>query len=608
MKSAWLTIVLAMLAIAPGLVQAQATNSTTDYTPRYDADGWEVLFDGKDLNAWDMKGKEFVWMVDPRGELYINSEGHTLFTKKRYCDFVLEMDFKVVAHEWSNSGAFIRVHDNHHEVQTGFEIQILADADYDYKWNNIHATGALYDMVPPSANVCKPPGEWNHFRITANGSMITVELNGTQIVKADLDQWTTPHRNPDGKRNKFPYAMGALPREGFIGLQNHGGLPTYFRNVRVKPLTDRKPIYTGKEPIEQVLHKTQTSAPAAAAWGAESLAQIRRSFYMPKGGYFAEEIGKGQTRHPAWLWDASVQLSALTAAARSDPDMYLPALRAYAKALRTYRTENHGLPGLDVNPGPKKPDRYYDDNAWIVLSLLEAYNLTHDLADLKLATDAFNFVMSGKDDSLGGGIYWHEDRKDRKHACSCGPAMLDALEFYKIKHDDEDLAIAKSLYAWTQKHLEDSDGLVFDSIRVSDGSIARAKFSYNSATQMRAGAMLYEITKDQAYLKEAERIAAASEKKWVDSESGIFIGNGKFGHKLMEGFLEVYNADHNPHWLGLCTRCAITLHSHRAPNGWYPRDWQESPPQPIDPVRLIDQSSAARAFWLVAAYGTSFGN
>jgi hypothetical protein len=120
--------------------------------------------------------------------------------------------------------------------------------------------------------------------------------------------------------------------------------------------------------------------------------------------------------------------------------------------------------------------------------------------------------------------------------------------------------------------------------------------------------MLYEITKDQANLKEAERVAAASEKKWVDSESGIFIGNGKFGHKLMEGFLEVYNADHNPHWLGLCTRCAIALHDHRAPNGWYPRDWQETPTQPIDPVRLIDQSSAARAFWLVAAYGTSFDN
>src|SRR5206468_7732288 len=133
-------------------------------------------------------------------------------------------------------------------------------------------------------------------------------------------------------------------------------------------------------------------------------------------------------RRPAWAWDASIELGALCAAARMEPQSYLPRVRAFATALRTYRTTYHDRPGLDVNPPPKTPDRYYDDNAWICLSLLEAYELTQDDGDLALATDAYAFLMSGEDPAnVDGGIYWHEDRPTSKNACSSGPAMLGAL-------------------------------------------------------------------------------------------------------------------------------------------------------------------------------------
>ena len=55
--------------------------------------------------------------------------------------------------------------------------------------------------------------------------------------------------------NKFPHAIGALPHEGFVLLQNYGATPVWFRNVRLKSLSDRKPQYTGKEPISKVLQK-----------------------------------------------------------------------------------------------------------------------------------------------------------------------------------------------------------------------------------------------------------------------------------------------------------------------------------------------------------------
>src|SRR5690348_12063841 len=211
----------------------------------------------------------------------------------------------------------------------------------------------------------------------------------------------------------------------------------------------------------------------AQQWGGQTLAAIRKSFYMPKQSLFAEQINDGKPPHPSWIWDASIQLGALCSAARQDPKSYLPQVKAYATALRSYRTTYHDRPGLDVNPPPKSPDRYYDDNAWISVSLLEAYALTHDRRDLDLAIDAYNFAMSGEDQALGGGIYWHEDRPRSKNACSSGPAMLAALALYQIAKGPKYLDTAKRLHDWTCAHLQDEDGLVFDSISVPAGSINR---------------------------------------------------------------------------------------------------------------------------------------
>ena len=83
----------------------------------------------------------------------------------------------------------------------------------------------------------------------------SIPPNQAGIVRADLSQWVKAGQNPGGGHNKFPHAIGELPREGFILLQNYGATPVWFRNVRLKSLADRKPQYTGKEPIGKVLQK-----------------------------------------------------------------------------------------------------------------------------------------------------------------------------------------------------------------------------------------------------------------------------------------------------------------------------------------------------------------
>lgn len=225
-----------------------------EYKPEI-KNGWEILFDGKNTDAWDVNLNAGAWVIEKDGSLYVAHSGPNIFTKKRYCDFVLELDYRIVSGKKSNSGVFIRTHNKRDEVNTGFEIQILDDADYGVGWDAMNSNGALYDLVHPTVDANKPLGEWNHYRITANGSQIKVELNGKEIVSADLTRWTEAGKNPDGQPNKFPYAIGSLPREGFIGLQNYGGVPCWFRNIRIRPLTKRQPKLTGSEPITEVLIK-----------------------------------------------------------------------------------------------------------------------------------------------------------------------------------------------------------------------------------------------------------------------------------------------------------------------------------------------------------------
>ena len=189
--------------------------------------GFTVLFNGKNLEGWNAKPNG--WAVED-GVLTRKPKSGYIWTEKVYGDFVLDVEVKVS--QRCNSGIFIRT-DPKNAVQGGFEIQVM-DATGKKKLGK-HDNGAFYDALAPSANPAKPLGKWNRFVITCKGSKITVSINGIQVVKAELDKWTTGNKNPDGSRNKFKTALKDLPREGHIGFQDHGQ-DVWYRNIYLKRL------------------------------------------------------------------------------------------------------------------------------------------------------------------------------------------------------------------------------------------------------------------------------------------------------------------------------------------------------------------------------------
>ncbi len=202
-------------------------------------DGFTELFNGRDLSGWiNPPGSE--WIVED-GVIALKREpdgqirDHVyLWTEEQYGDFILELEFKVP--ERANSGVFIRTADIKNPVDTGLEIQVSNSYGRDVLTRGGTA-GAVYDCQAPSANPIKKPGQWNKIRITCNGNVVQVELNGEQIIDMNLDRWTEPNKNPDGTSNKFSTPIKDFARVGHIGLQDHGR-PVWYRNIRVKQLSE----------------------------------------------------------------------------------------------------------------------------------------------------------------------------------------------------------------------------------------------------------------------------------------------------------------------------------------------------------------------------------
>ena len=149
-------------------------------------EGFEPLFNGKDLTGWKVNkgGKMEVWGAE-KGLLYVQGGGGGwLMTEKEYGDFEVRLEFKMP--KMGNSGVALRSPMEGDPAYVGMEIQLLDEENYKGLRPEQY-TGSIYDVVAPSKHVTKSAGEWQTMRIVAKGRKVTIEVNGTKVVDADLD-------------------------------------------------------------------------------------------------------------------------------------------------------------------------------------------------------------------------------------------------------------------------------------------------------------------------------------------------------------------------------------------------------------------------------------
>ena len=210
-----------MLACRAALGQSGAAKGHPNTT------GWRDLF-APDLSNAVMEPGGWAW---EKGELVAKNHG-TIWTKESYANFILDLEFKVAKH--ANSGVFLRSGDTK-KVLSALEIQVHESTD----GGQYGMVGALYNCKAPSKRMEKPAGEWNRFTITCRDSRVSLVFNGEEVLNVDLNDWTEPHKNPDGTKNKFPVALKDFARSGPLGLQGlHGkaAAPVWYRKLKIKVL------------------------------------------------------------------------------------------------------------------------------------------------------------------------------------------------------------------------------------------------------------------------------------------------------------------------------------------------------------------------------------
>jgi hypothetical protein len=192
-------------------------------------DGFESVlrWSGKDLTGWTVtEGADIKHWGAEDGILYTDGKpgGGWLMTEKEYADFEIRLEYRVPPN--GNSGVGLRSPLKGDPAYAGMEIQVLDDYGSDYKsLQPFQYTGSIYGVVPPAKRVTRRWGQWNQMHITAKGRQVIVEVNGTEVVNANLDD----HKD---QADKHP---GLLREKGHIGLQSHTDR-VEFRNITIKPL------------------------------------------------------------------------------------------------------------------------------------------------------------------------------------------------------------------------------------------------------------------------------------------------------------------------------------------------------------------------------------
>lgn len=202
---------------------------------------------------------------------------------------------------------------------------------------------------------------------------------------------------------------------------------------------------------------------------------------------------------------------------------FLAATAARQAGLRHYFDAHEVSPGGSPQPpayesavkAPLGPggSTYYDDNAWVGLDLVHAYQLTSDALYLTMAQDELDFAVSGWDtsttDGCPGGIYWEDVADSQRNTTANGANAELALELASFTGDPSDLTWATRIYGWVRSCLLGSNDLYDDHVN-SNGTLDTTIWSYNQGVMLGAGVLLYRATGDTTYLQEAEQTASAA--------------------------------------------------------------------------------------------------
>lgn len=182
------------------------------------------LFDGKTFAGWEGDTAKTWRIVDgafvggslsapvPRNEF--------LCTTRRYTNFVLRLQFKLLGGEKANAGVQFRTEriPNHHEV-IGYQADMGDPAWWGCIYDESRRKKVLAKSDIDAVNKVLKRGDWNDYTIRCEGKRIQLFINGLKTVDYTEDDAT-------------------IPNYGIIAVQIHGGPPSeaWYKDITIQEL------------------------------------------------------------------------------------------------------------------------------------------------------------------------------------------------------------------------------------------------------------------------------------------------------------------------------------------------------------------------------------
>ena len=171
-------------------------------TPAAEIAGKTVeMFNGKDLTGWKVTGCE---AVVQDGAILIKAGNGLVQAEGQFGDFVLELDWKALSADNWDSGIYFR-YDSvppNRPWPPRYQVNLRKGME-----------GNVDDLPGAKSKGLTKDGQWNHFKLTVQGTTAALEINGKPAWKAD----------------------GLKVAKGYLSLQSEvpGGGQFLFRNIRI---------------------------------------------------------------------------------------------------------------------------------------------------------------------------------------------------------------------------------------------------------------------------------------------------------------------------------------------------------------------------------------
>lgn len=341
-------------------------------------------------------------------------------------------------------------------------------------------------------------------------------------------------------------------------------------------------------------------------------------YYLPKYNLFSEYYpntgkqnlnyfndGEKSAKEVSFLWPFSGMTSAINVLYKIDKKKYRISLNNLVEAQKQYLDTVRKPNGYQAYPTRfEKSDRYYDDNGLVGIDYIEAYANTKNASYLKDAKEVFEFIISGWDDNLEGGVTWLEGVKDQKPACSNGKATVLALKIYEQTKDKYYLDWGLKFYNWMFTHLRAKEGIYWNDMKTADRSILKTAWTYNTGTMLQAAVSLYKITNDKKYLTEAQELAEGSYnffgKKQPDGRISI-LDNAWFTTVLFRGYQDLYEVDRNSKYIDtIIINLDYAWNNAKDNEGLLYSNWNKEKDEYKTPKWLLDQAAVVELYARIA--------